>query len=116
LADCAAQRAVRAARNVEEATLTGVDPHLVDFALAAIALEALALLGWRAVTGGGPAPLALLANLGAGAALLIVARATLAGAGAQWIATGLAVALAAHFTDLAARWRAAPVPQGPDKA
>ena len=40
--------------------MNGVDPHLVDFALAAIALEALALLGWRAVTGGGPARLPLL--------------------------------------------------------
>jgi len=93
--------------------LTGVDPHLVDFALAVLAFEALALLGWRAVTGGGPAPVALLANLGAGAALLVVARAALAGVGAAWIAAGLAVALAAHFADLAARWRAPPVPNRP---
>lgn len=92
--------------------MPGIDPHLLDFALAAIAFEALALLSWRALTHSGPAPLALIANLTAGASLLLVARAALAGAGSLWIALDLAAALAAHLTDLVARWRAAPHGKG----
>jgi hypothetical protein len=77
----------------------------LDFALALIALEAMALLAWRWTTGAGPR--ALIANLAAGGLLLLVARELAAGGG---LAAGAALtaALVAHGFDLAARWEHRP--------
>jgi hypothetical protein len=88
--------------------LNVVDPRYIDFALAIIALEGLALLAWRAKSGNGPAPRALIANLAAGACLLFVARALLTGAGAVATLVALILALAAHIFDLVSRWERAP--------
>jgi hypothetical protein len=52
----------------------------VDFIVALVALEAGALLIWRAVTGRGPSPLPLLSNLLSGAFLLLALRNALSGA------------------------------------
>jgi hypothetical protein len=86
----------------------GFDPRLIDLALALIALEGVALLGWRLTKGAGPRPAALIANLLAGALLLFVARELLTGAGALAIGAALAAALVAHGIDLAARWESGP--------
>ena len=84
--------------------MSALDPRLVDLALAAIALEGVALILWRRMRGAGPRPTALLANLAAGALLLVVARDGLIGAGAFWTGAALTGALFAHGLDLAARW------------
>jgi hypothetical protein len=78
--------------------------RLIDWIIGLVALEALALLAWRAKSGRGPAPLALIGNLLAGAFLLLALRNALAGASATWIAFCLAAALAAHVADLIGRW------------
>lgn len=77
----------------------------VDCILVLIALEA-ALLGavwWR--TGRGIPPAVLLANLAAGAFLLLALRAALSSAAWPWIALPLLTSLAAHLLDLRTRWR-----------
>ena len=77
---------------------------ILDLALALIALEGVSLIAWRRLKGEGPRPGALIANLAAGAFLLIVARELWSGAGGVWIATPLTAALVAHGFDLVARW------------
>jgi len=84
---------------------------ILDLALALIAIEGVALLAWRRLKGEGPRPAALIANLAAGAFLLIVARELWSGAGGVWIATPLTAALVAHGFDLVARWEHKPKPE-----
>ncbi|MEA1830699.1 hypothetical protein U8607_01260 [Methylobacterium durans] len=79
--------------------------RIVDLILALVALEALALLAYRARTGRGPAPLPLLCNLGSGACLMLALRAGLTGAPWWQIAACLALSFAAHLGDLVARLR-----------
>ena len=86
------------------AVVAGFDPRLVDLALALIALEGAALIAWRLANGAGPRPAPLIANLLAGAMLLLVARDLLTGAGALATGAALTAALVAHLADLAARW------------
>jgi hypothetical protein len=81
------------------------DARAIDWILILVAIEAAALLGYRLVTGKGIAPASLLSNLGAGALLLLVIRGTLVGASPFLIGGLLALALAAHLTDLAVRWQ-----------
>jgi hypothetical protein len=88
----------------------GFDVRWLDLALAMIALEAMALLAWRWATGQGPRSLALIANLAAGAFLVIVARELVAGGGALVAVAALSAALVAHGLDLAARWERKPKP------
>ena len=83
-----------------------IDPRLVDLGLGLIALEAVGLLVFRASTGRGPSPLALIANLLAGGFILVALRSTLSGAGFVWIGAALTASLVAHVVDLAARWDA----------
>jgi hypothetical protein len=90
--------------------VNAIDPAYIDFALAMVGVEGVALLAWRARTGKGPAPRGLIANLAAGACLLLVARALLTGAGVLATLAALTLALAAHILDLAARW------EGPSRA
>jgi hypothetical protein len=89
--------------------MTGlVDPRFIDVILALVALEAVALLGLRALRGSGPAPLGFMCTLLAGAFLLIALRQALAGAAAPLIAGCLLLSLIAHLADLALRWTTAP--------
>jgi hypothetical protein len=81
------------------------DGTIVPLILGLMAVEAAALLVWRARTGTGPAPLPLLVNLAAGASLLGALWAALSGAGGPAVGGLLALALVAHLTDLALRWR-----------
>jgi hypothetical protein len=79
--------------------------RIADIALAVMALEAL-LLYWivrhRRMA---ERYRALLANLAAGACLVIAVRLALVGAEWPWIAAALAASLVAHSTDLALRLR-----------
>ena len=94
--------------------MNAMNTVFIDVALAMIGVEGLALLAWRARTGRGPAPRALIANLTAGACLLLVARALLNGAGPLATLVPLTLALVAHVFDLAARWEGAPpAPRAP---
>lgn len=77
----------------------------IDWILILVAVEAVVLLGYRLRTGKGIAPASLLANLSAGVLLLLVVRGTLTGASSLILGGLLALALAAHFTDLAVRWQ-----------
>jgi hypothetical protein len=85
------------------------DPHFIDVILVLVALEAVGVLGFRAMRQAGPAPLGFLCNLFAGAFLLFALRQALAGGSTVAIACSLALALVAHLGDLFSRWRAAPV-------
>ncbi|MFY9628748.1 MAG: hypothetical protein WAK03_11460 [Methylocystis sp.] len=77
----------------------------IDWILILIALEALAVLGYRTFTGRGPAPYAFISNIVAGASLLVAMRIALAGASWVWIGFSLMAAFIAHLADLATRWQ-----------
>ena len=81
-----------------------VGGRVVDWILGLVLAEALLVLGWRCATGRGPAPVNFVANLFAGAFLLLALRNALAGASEAWIALCLLAGLAAHLVDLALRW------------
>ncbi len=83
---------------------------IVDLILGLTLVEALVLAAYHRRTGRGVAPTPLVANLLAGAFLLLALRASLASAGWAWIAACLAGSLVAHLSDLRARWSA---PSGP---
>lgn len=79
--------------------------HLIDLILGLVLVEAIALTLLHRLTGKGVAPRDLVGLLLAGAFLLVALRAALTGAGWVWIGLWLALALMAHFADLALRWR-----------
>ena len=76
----------------------------IDWILALVALEAMVVLGWRALKGRGPQPLAFVSNLLAGAFLLFALRSAVSGASSSLIAASLFAGFLAHFVDLSARW------------
>lgn len=78
--------------------------RVADLILALLALELAALAAWRAATGTGPSPRALLPFLLAGAFFALALRAALTGDGWAWVAAPLAAAFLAHLWDLARRW------------
>lgn len=84
------------------------DPRFIDAILVLVGLEAVGVLGFRALSGTGPAPRAFLCNLLAGGFLLLALRHALAGASPHAITISLALALAAHLGDLVLRWNASP--------
>ncbi len=79
--------------------------RIVDLILAGVALEALLLAGLRYRIGAGPALPGLVANLAAGAALMLALRAALTGSAWPMIATFMLVGLVAHVADLLLRFR-----------
>ena len=81
-----------------------INAALIDWILALVALEGVAVLGWRALKGSGPQPLAFLSNLVTGAFLLVALRGAVSGASGGWIAACIFAGCLAHFVDLAARW------------
>jgi hypothetical protein len=87
-----------------------VGGRVIDVILALVAVEAVALLAWRRSTGRGPAPLSFLANVLAGAFLLLALREALRGESGSWIAICLVGALLAHVADLKLRWDALRIP------
>jgi hypothetical protein len=81
-----------------------INAALIDWILALVALEGVAVLGWRAFSGRGPQPLTFVSNLVAAAFLLVALRGAVSGASGAWIAACIFAACLAHFVDLAARW------------
>ena len=81
-----------------------INAALIDWILALVALEGVAVLGWRALSGRGPQPLAFVSNLMAGAFLLAALRGAVSGASGAWIAACMFAGFLAHFVDLLARW------------
>jgi hypothetical protein len=81
-------------------------PHLIDFILCLIGIEAIALGVFHALTGRGIAPTKLIANLLAGFALFLALRIVLSGG--PWILAALCLiaSLVAHLSDLSIRWAA----------
>jgi hypothetical protein len=80
--------------------------RLIDLILALMVAEASALGLWRWWSGRGPGPVAVLANLAAGACLMLALRAALTAAGLPAVLGWLSLALVAHLFDLALRLRA----------
>ena len=78
---------------------------IADIILALIMVEGVVLLLVRVKRGRGPSPAAIIANLAAGAMLMLALRSVLVAA--QWNETALwlLAALLAHLADLALRWR-----------
>ncbi len=79
------------------------DGRIIDAILVLVALEALALVAFARRTGR-VAPAAILANLLAGASLMLALRLALAGTGWPWIGLALMAALVAHLADLRQRF------------
>ncbi len=77
---------------------------MIDGILALMVVEALLVLGWRALRGEGPAPLPFVATLCAGGLLLLAFRNARAGGSPGVVALCLFCAFLAHVADLAARW------------
>lgn len=78
--------------------------RVAELILALLALEFAALAAFRAKTGRGPSPRALLPFLLAGACFALALRAALTGQGWAWVAAPLGAAFFAHLWDLAQRW------------
>jgi predicted component of type VI protein secretion system len=85
--------------------------HGVDLIVGLVALEALVVICWRGMFQSGPAPLAFVVNLLAGAFLLLALRCALAGSSQAAIAVCLSAALVAHLADLRLRWQGAAAKQ-----
>ncbi len=79
--------------------------RIVDAMLAVLVLECAVLWLVRRRTGRGIAPVALLANLGAGGSLMLALRAALSNAGWPAVAAFLVLSLCFHVADMGLRWR-----------
>ncbi len=80
-------------------------PALFDLVIVVLVLEALLLLAWRSLRGGG-VPLAdLLPPVLSGLFLLLAFRIWVGEGAWLWVALCLLAALAAHLFDLRRRWR-----------
>ncbi len=79
--------------------------RLLDLILAGVVMEAAILVALFRATGRGVRPGDLLANLAAGACLLLAMRLGMAGAWWGWVCACLAGGLACHVADLRTRWR-----------
>jgi hypothetical protein len=76
----------------------------IDAILVLVALEGLALTAYRHWSGRGPALVPLVANLAAGACLLLALRAALTGGGFEAWSPWLGASFIAHSVDLRARF------------
>lgn len=81
-----------------------VSGRIFDVMLVVLAAE-VAWLAWRRRGVRGPVLAPLIANAGAGAALVLSFKAILAGAGWPWVAAALLASLVCHVADLAYRHR-----------
>ncbi len=80
--------------------------RVVDAIVVFMMIEYAVLIFLRRRSGGGLAAFSLIANLAAGAALLLSLRAALVGARWQIVSLWLLFALLAHAADLKLRWAA----------
>ncbi|MEN7341657.1 MAG: hypothetical protein AAAFM81_01895 [Pseudomonadota bacterium] len=89
--------------------------QIVTIMLLVVALEIVALVAWRMVTGRGLRIPAVLLNIGAGGSLMVALKLKFAGASWQWLALSLIAALCFHVADLAWRWRHETAPSTHDR-
>ncbi len=82
-----------------------VSGRIADIALGVMAVEAVILYALMAYIGRGVRYRAILANLAAGACLVVAVRLALVGANWKWIAVALVASLLAHSLDLMMRLR-----------
>jgi hypothetical protein len=80
------------------------EASIVDAIIALVAVEAVVLILWRALTGGGLPVAETLANLSSGAALLLALRVTITDASSTYVLALLLIALITHVAHLACRW------------
>jgi len=78
---------------------------IVDLVLVLVAVEAVALVAIWIKRGRAASLPGVVANLLAGAFLLVALRCALGGADWRWIALAMIGALVAHIADLTDRWR-----------
>ena len=78
---------------------------LIDWIVAVLALEALALSAVRVLLGRGPSVTSTIANCTSGGALFLALRAAMAKTPFAVIGVCLLIALLAHVADLTTRWR-----------
>ncbi len=78
--------------------------RIIDIIVAFMLIECLVLIVWRKQSGSGLSVSALVANLAAGAAMMLSLRAALLGRPWQIISLWLILALLAHAADLKIRW------------
>ena len=81
-----------------------VSGRIIDAILVLIAVEIAAIMAIRSRSGLRAMP--LLANIGAGASLMIALRISLTSGDWHWIAVCLFIALVFHAIDVASRWGA----------
>lgn len=81
--------------------------RIVDIMLVFVAIEVLALLIYRGVTGRGLGVAALLLNIGAGGSLMVALKLVFDEAPWQWVAAALVASLVFHASDIVYRWRTA---------
>ncbi len=79
--------------------------RVVDLILLLMAAEGVLLWVYRRNTGQGISTFGLVANLVAGACLLLALRAALTASSWEAVALWLTLALCAHLADLRSRWR-----------
>jgi hypothetical protein len=84
-----------------------LDGRAIDWIIALVAVEAVALTGLRLIMRRGPASVSFVANLLSGGFLLVALRNALTGASSTILGFCLSAALAAHLVDLLARWQSA---------
>ena len=87
---------------IETLVLSG---HIVDIMLAFVALEIAVIAAIQFRRRGRVAALHLIANIGAGASLMVALRFALTGGSWQWITLCLLSALFFHTLDTALRWK-----------
>ena len=78
--------------------------RIVDFMVAVLAFEIVAVTWYRRARGGGIAFRPLILNIGAGGSLMLALKASLIDAGTTWIAACLLMSLVFHVADQANRW------------
>jgi hypothetical protein len=78
---------------------------LIDVVIAITLLECCALVVYRRSTGRGVSPRDVAVNMLSGLCLMLALRCMASDAGFAWVAACLVAAGAAHFSDIAMRWR-----------
>ena len=81
--------------------------RIIDVVIAVLLLELVAVSILHKTRGLGIAPYPLMVNIGAGGSLALAIKASITGAGWQWIATWLITSFVFHVLDLRTRWRRA---------
>jgi len=85
-------------------TAAALTLRFLDVVIALLVAEWLGLTAYRAATGRGMPPTEVTAFLGAGLAMALALRVTVAGGRAEWFAAAMAASLVLHLWHVAQRW------------